>query len=292
MLSATAGWIQLYAEDNQAAATCTCSAFSLAELVSLPVMVCMDGFVLTHAVEPLEVPDQAAGRRVPAAFEPRQLLDPADPVTIGAMVGPEAFTEVQVPLHAKHMQALDEIPAAGDDFQERFGRVAGGLVVRYRTDGAEVVVVRLGSVPGAVEDVVDRCATKADAMGALAITCTGHSRPTRSARRWQGSAHVIVARAGVRPGAGGVVGRRRPAGPAGRRSTGARRVVAGLGGRPVTSASLRRLSTMACRTPAARAHFLDLTEVVDGSWPGGRRPHAEHPRDRHRRRRIPLVDGR
>jgi pyruvate ferredoxin oxidoreductase alpha subunit len=88
------GWIQLYAETNQEAADLHVQAFELAEELSLPVMVCMDGFILTHAVERLEVPtpEQVAAHLPP--FEPRQLLDPDDPMTIGAMVGPEAFTEV------------------------------------------------------------------------------------------------------------------------------------------------------------------------------------------------------
>src|SRR6187401_185399 len=84
------GWIQLYAESNQEAVDLHLQAFKLAEAVSLPVMVYMDGFVLTHAVEPLDVPDQAEVDVVLPPYSPRQLLDPAEPVTIGAMVGPEA----------------------------------------------------------------------------------------------------------------------------------------------------------------------------------------------------------
>ena len=60
------GWIQLYAETNQEALDLHIQAFRLAEELSTPVMVCMDGFILTHAVERLEIPDAGAGRRVPA----------------------------------------------------------------------------------------------------------------------------------------------------------------------------------------------------------------------------------
>ncbi len=73
-------------------------------------MVCMDGFILTHAYEEVDVPDADAVDAFLPSFEPRQVLDPADPVTIGAMVGPEAFTEVRYLAHAKQMQALDVIP--------------------------------------------------------------------------------------------------------------------------------------------------------------------------------------
>src|SRR3954471_23133298 len=104
------GWIQLYAESNQEAVDLHLQAFRLAEEISLPVMVCMDGFVLTHAFEPVDVPDQALADAYLPPFEPRQLLDVDDPVTIGAMVGPEAFTEVKVLGHLKQAQALDAIP--------------------------------------------------------------------------------------------------------------------------------------------------------------------------------------
>src|SRR5690348_3053784 len=89
-----AGWIQLFAASNQEAVDLHIQAFRLAEELSLPVMVCMDGFVLTHATDPLEVPAADAVDAFLPAFAPRQVLDPDAPVTIGAMVGPEAFMEV------------------------------------------------------------------------------------------------------------------------------------------------------------------------------------------------------
>src|SRR5690242_413102 len=89
------GWIQLFVESNQEAVDVHVQAFRLAEELSVPVMVCMDGFVLTHAVEEVDVPTGAEVDVFLPQFEPRQVLDPDDPVTIGAMVGPEAFTEVK-----------------------------------------------------------------------------------------------------------------------------------------------------------------------------------------------------
>jgi pyruvate ferredoxin oxidoreductase alpha subunit len=101
------GWIQLYAEDNQAAVDLHVVAFRLAEQLSVPVMVCVDGFVLTHAVEPIEVPSQELVDDYLPSYHPRQVLDPDEPVTIGAMVGPEAFTEVRVLAHLSPMRAVD-----------------------------------------------------------------------------------------------------------------------------------------------------------------------------------------
>ena len=149
------GWIQLYAETNQEAADLHVQAFRIAEELSLPVMVCMDGFILTHAVEEVDVPEAADVARFLPPFEPRQVLDPADPVSIGAMVGPEAFTEVRYLAHERQMQALDLIPAVAAEFKEVFGRDSGGLVHTYLLDDAETVVIALGSVLGTIKDVVD-----------------------------------------------------------------------------------------------------------------------------------------
>src|SRR5215471_9683638 len=73
------GWIQLYVESNQEAVDVHVQAFRLAEELSLPVMVCMDGFILTHAYERVELPSQEQVDAFLPAFEPRQLLDPNHP---------------------------------------------------------------------------------------------------------------------------------------------------------------------------------------------------------------------
>src|SRR5512146_1128115 len=85
------GWIQLYAESNQEAADLHVQAFRIAEELSNPVMVCMDGFVLTHASERVDIPGQEGVDAFLPPYLPRQVLDPSDPVSIGAMVGPDAF---------------------------------------------------------------------------------------------------------------------------------------------------------------------------------------------------------
>ena len=122
MAARDAGWIQLFAETNQEAADLHVLAFRLAEELSLPVMVCMDGFVLTHAVEQVDVPDQEQVDAFLPPYRPRQFLDPDDPVSIGAMVGPEAFTEVKVLAHLRQLDALARIPELATEFAAAFAR--------------------------------------------------------------------------------------------------------------------------------------------------------------------------
>ncbi|NLA54831.1 MAG: pyruvate ferredoxin oxidoreductase, partial [Corynebacterium humireducens] len=120
------GWLQLYATDNQEAADLHVQAFKIAEELSLPVMVCMDGFILTHAMEQVDVPEVEDVDKFLPPYEPRQVLDPAAPISIGAMVGPEAFTEVRYLAHHKQLQALDVIPRVSAEFAGIFGRTSGG----------------------------------------------------------------------------------------------------------------------------------------------------------------------
>src|SRR6187402_591735 len=122
------GWLQLFAETNQEALDLHIQAFRLGEELSMPVMVCMDSFILTHAVERVDMPTQAQVDAFLPPYEPRQVLDPAEPVSIGAMVGPEAFMEVRYLAHAKQISALESIPRIAAEFEKRFGRKSGGLV--------------------------------------------------------------------------------------------------------------------------------------------------------------------
>jgi pyruvate ferredoxin oxidoreductase alpha subunit len=234
------GWIQLYAESNQEALDLHLQAYKLAEAVSLPVMVCMDGFILTHAYERIDIPSQEQVDDFLPPFEPRQLLDPEDPVTIGAMVGPEAFTEVRYLMHAKQMQALDVIPEIATEFEGSFGRPAGGLVRPYRTDDAETVVVALGSVLGTIEDVIDEMRAGGEKIGALAIKCFRPWPADDVRAALEGTKRVIVLEKAFAVGAGGIVGQNVRLALTGLPIE-VNDVVAGLGGRPITKPSLHRL---------------------------------------------------
>ena len=251
------GWIQLFAAHNQEALDLHIQAFKLAEELSMPVMVCMDGFILTHAYERVDMPTQAQVDAFLPPYEPRQVLDPDDPVSIGAMVGPEAFMEVRYLAHAKQLMALDRIPQIAAEFAERFGRTTGGLVRAYKTEDAETVVVALGSVIGTLKDTVDELRNDGVKIGVLGI----HSfRPFPLAAvraALQHAKRVVVLEKSFSAGLGGVV------------STDVRlalhrlgqagyTVVAGLGGRAITKASLARTLREAIADKLEPLTFMDL----------------------------------
>jgi pyruvate ferredoxin oxidoreductase alpha subunit len=253
------GWIQLYAESNQEAVDMHVQAFRLAEELSLPVMVCMDGFVLTHAFEPVDLPDQETVDAFLQPYVPRQVLDPEEPITIGAMVGPEAFTEVRYLAHAKQMQALDLVPEIASEFAQAFGRPSGGLLRRYRTEDADTIVVALGSVLGTIEDVVDELREQGVRAGAVGIKCF-RPYPLAEVREAlaQASRIVVVERA-FAVGIGGIVGQNVRLALSGLPAS-VYDVVAGLGGRAITKRSLHRLlaDVLGGRLEPDRLVFLDL----------------------------------
>jgi pyruvate ferredoxin oxidoreductase alpha subunit len=255
------GWIQLFAESNQEALDLHIQAFRLAERLSVPVMVCMDGFVLTHAVERVDLPAPDEVDAFLPPFEPRQLLDPADPVTIGAMVGPEAYTEVRYLAHQTQLRALDEIPAIAAEFEAAFGRPAGGLVRSYRAEDAETVVVALGSVLGTLEDVVDELRDEGESVGAVAVK-TFRPWPAAAVREaLKNASRVIVLDRAVAVGSGGVVVLDVRVALEGL-PVEVLSVIAGLGGRPITTKSLRRLILDATAGRLEDTTWLDLNREL------------------------------
>lgn len=254
-----AGWLQLYAETNQEAADLHIQAFRLAEELSIPVMVSMDGFILTHAYERVDVPTQEQVDAFLPAFRPQQVLDPATPLSIGAMVGPEAFTEVRYLAHLKQFHALARIPELSREFALAFGRLSGGLARGYRIEDARILVVALGSVNGTIQEAVDELRDEGVPIGSVSI-CSFRPFPVDLLRQMLGTARqVVVVEKCLAPGCGGILAAEIQTALAGlvpNVST----IIAGLGGRPITKRSLRAAFERAHRRLLPPLTFLDLNE--------------------------------
>jgi len=257
------GWLQIFAETNQEALDLHIQAFRLAEELSLPIMVCMDGFILTHAYERVDMPTQEQVDAYLPKYSPRQVLDPANPVSIGAMVGPEAFMEVRYLAHAKQMEALKLIPGYAAEFKSVFGRDSGGLCHTYKADDATTMIVAMGSVLGTIKDTVDEMRAAGHKVGVLGITLFRPFPIAQVRDALQHAKRVVVLEKSLAVGLGGIV------------STNVRMalsalpidvytVVAGLGGRPITMRSLHALFRKAEKDDIEPVTFLDLNhEVVD-----------------------------
>jgi pyruvate ferredoxin oxidoreductase alpha subunit len=252
-----AGWIQLHAETSQEALDLHIQAFRIAEELSVPVMVCMDGFILTHACERADIPNQAQVDEFLPSYEPRQVLDPADPVSIGAMVGPEAFTEVRYIAQARQLEALELIPQVASDFQAIFGRDSGGLLRPYRLEDAETVVVALGSVQGTIKDVVDELRDEGVRIGVLGVISFRPFPFEAVHAALAGARRVVAIERALAPGSSGIVTSDIRAALA-EQATPIYPVIAGLGGRAVTASALRAMLVDAHGDNLDKLTFLDL----------------------------------
>lgn len=252
-----AGWVQLFAETNQEAVDLHILAFALAEELSVPVMVCVDGFILTHSIERVDMPEQEQVDRLIPPFEPRQMLDPDDPVSIGAMVGPEAFTEVRYLAQVRMHRALDVIPELAGRNAEVLGRPATGLLHPYRTADADVVVVAMGSVLGTIKDVADDLRESGIRVGVLGISCFRPFPVERVREALAGAKTIVVVEKAFSIGYGGILSTDIAMALSGQ-TVPIHTIVAGLGGRPVWAASLRKLFVDAHEGRLAETVFCDL----------------------------------
>ena len=150
------GWIQIFVENGQEAFDHTIMAFKIAEnhKVLLPTIVNLDGFILSHVVEALEILDQEAVDKFLPAYHPRYRLDPKEPVTMGAFAMPEMYTEVKMAHQVALTNAYDQIVKVWEEYAKLSGRQYQP-VERYKTKGAKVLLLTMGSLSEVAEIAVD-----------------------------------------------------------------------------------------------------------------------------------------
>lgn len=168
------GWIQLYVESSQEALDTTIQAFRVGEdsRVLLPVMVCLDGFTLSHVWEPVDVPDERKVSSYLPKYKPLHKLDVNNPMTFGPIGYPNSF------MHFKHAEqgamenALQVIKKAHDDYAAKFERSYGdGLIEGYKLDDADYAIAGMGSVCGTIRAIVDELRKKGEKAGLLKVRC-------------------------------------------------------------------------------------------------------------------------
>jgi len=162
------GWIQLYCEDNQEIMDTTIQAFRVAESLSLPVMVCFDGFILSHTVEPVDVPEQKDVDEFLPPFKPQYVLDPEKPVTMGPMGVPEYYEEIKCMQQEAMRAAKEKLVKIDAEFGKKFGR-RYKLLERYHSDDADVVLMTMGSLSSSVKEIVDRYRERGEKVGLVKL---------------------------------------------------------------------------------------------------------------------------
>jgi pyruvate ferredoxin oxidoreductase alpha subunit len=166
------GWLQLYVESSQGAFDTVVQAYQIAETCLLPVMVCLDGFSLSHVYEPTDIPEQSEVDRFLPAFKPKWKLDPENPVTIGPISLPDSHMEIKQEQQQDTLKSIKVVKKVHDEFAKQFKRKYGnGLVEEYKCKDAKTILICMGSVCGTARVAVDEMRKKGKKVGLLKLRC-------------------------------------------------------------------------------------------------------------------------
>lgn len=167
------GIIQLYAESSGEAYDLHLMAFRIAEdpEILLPVMICVDGWILTHNYEPVSLLDPGTVDRFLPPFAPQQFLDVNRPLTYGSYAEDDVLMEMKYSIHDAMIRAKARMKEIMDEYGEVTGRQYTGLIESYRTEGAEVILVGMGSMMGTAKDAVDEMRERGVSVGLVKVLC-------------------------------------------------------------------------------------------------------------------------
>ncbi len=170
MAARDTGWIMLFCENGQEAVDLTIMAFRIAEdrKVLLPVMVNLDGFSLSHVIEPIELPEQEMVDKFLPPYEPLYTLHPDKPVTMGAYGMPEIYTESKYAQEMALIHSKEVISKVMDKFGKQFGRTYK-LVETYNTDNTDTVFIALGSINENIKTTIDELKEKGKELGLISL---------------------------------------------------------------------------------------------------------------------------
>ena len=165
------GWIMVFAENNQEVHDFIYQAYKVGEnpKVMLPVMVNMDGYILTHGMEPVDIPDQALVDKFLPPYTPPYKLDVDNPLSLGLLGDPTVYLETRYALQKTLEEIKDLIPKVGEEFKQLFGRKGLNFVESYKVEDADSVILAMGSVCGTVKDFVDKKREEGEKIGLLRI---------------------------------------------------------------------------------------------------------------------------
>ena len=198
------GWVQLYVESAQEALDSVIQAFRIAERVLLPVMVNVDAFYVSHALEPVELPAQETVDAYLPPYAPEHFLDPARGESWGNVVSQELYCR-----HRRNIgEAMDRVPAVAAEADQEWQRLTGrgwGVMERYRCEGADLVITSLGSMCGTAREAVDALRAAGHAVGLLKLRLFRPLPLAALRAALAGVRDVLVLDRNFSPGAGGVL---------------------------------------------------------------------------------------
>ncbi|MBN1473719.1 MAG: pyruvate ferredoxin oxidoreductase [Syntrophaceae bacterium] len=174
------GWIQIYCADHQQIIDTVIKAYWLAEKVSIPIMVCYDGYILSHTFMPFDLPQQKKVDAFLPPFKPDYALNPDEPANLNTVTLPDVRVDVHGELAHGYMEiryllqkdtrlALQEAAQAEKRFAEVFGRGGDPYIEPYLCDDAEYIAVGLGSITYQLRVCVDELRREGIKVGVMGV---------------------------------------------------------------------------------------------------------------------------
>ena len=164
-------WLQVYVENGQEALDSTLMAYKISEndKVLLPSMVCLDGFILTHTVEPVEIPDEElVDSFLPKYVAKHAFLDPTKPMSLGTFTDPDYYMDTRYELEEALENTVEVIEQVNKEFKEVFGREYG-FVEEYKCEDAEIIIITMGSLCSTIRSCIDEMRANGEKVGLLKV---------------------------------------------------------------------------------------------------------------------------
>jgi pyruvate ferredoxin oxidoreductase alpha subunit len=244
MTARDSGWMQFYAETNQEAVDLQIQAFRISEdhRVLLPSFTCVDGYILSHNYEIVDIPQQV---QIDSFLPPRNLLyklDPAKPMAFGGMAEPRFYQETRMTISNALKRSLPIIEEIGKEFEKTFNRPGIQLLERYRLDDAETVIIAMGSVCGTIKETIDDMREEGYKVGLLRIIVYRPFPREALISALKGIKNILVFEKAVVLGVGGPLALEiRSALYGFPEQPSISDAIGGLGGRDITSKTIKKL---------------------------------------------------
>ncbi|MFA5047445.1 MAG: transketolase C-terminal domain-containing protein [Patescibacteria group bacterium] len=239
-----AGWIMLYGETNQEICDLHVLAFKIAEQTLLPVMVNIDGFILTHVVEPVDIPEIAKIKKYLPDYKPTEKLDVKKPLTFGAFATPAHYFEIRQELHDDLVASKKLIVQEMKNFETIFGRQLS-LAQYYGDKNADMVVMAMGSVLGTIKETVDELKKSGKNVGVLGLSCLRPFPDEEILKLIGNKKNIAVIEKDISLGTEGVLATELRRAFYGQSQAKITSFVLGLGGRDITDAMIKNVFDLA-----------------------------------------------
>lgn len=242
------GWIMLYAENNQEACDLHIQAFKIAESLRLPVMINVDGFVLTHTFEPIDIPKENDIISFIGKYKPKRgtYLDAKNPISMGCFAPPSCYMEIRQQLQDDLIFSKKIISQTAKEYEEKFKNYdidkscPNGIFEEYNMRNAKTVLVAMGSIAGTIKDTIDELG-KNSKVGLIKLRCLRPFPDEELVKALQKAKYIGAVEKCVSLGSEGILAGEIKRAACGKLKAKIQSFIIGLGGRDTTKEMIKKI---------------------------------------------------